>query len=229
MSTNTGTEYPIVVLKMAQTLDGKIATAKGESKWITSDAARTYVQKLRASCDAVLVGKNTILQDDARLDVRGSKISPKKMNYWRVFLDAKAEVKASARVFQGAIPTVRVVNKSVCRSAAFKKRRCPKGEILLPVASDKKGRLDLKEVLRGLKGLGIQKVLVEGGGETAWSFIQAGLVNKVIWFIAPKILGGRDALTSVQGEGFIKLDQCLAIKNLKTRRLGPDILIEGDI
>ena len=220
-------DFPIVTLKMAQTLDGKTATAKGQSKWITSARARAFVQQLRAGHDAVLVGTRTVLKDDPRLDVRGKVPKSKNRCGWRVILDPRAQVKADAKVFKGSQKTIRVVEKRVAARKLSGRNLRKKAEILLPVKTDARGRLQLKELMKNLKALGIEKILVEGGSETAWSFLKEGLVSRIYWLIAPKILGGRDALGSVGGTGIKSLEDSIKVKKLKVRQLGPDFLFEG--
>lgn len=222
-------QLPFVILKMAQTLDGKTATASGQSKWITSEPARREVQRLRGEVDAVLVGKNTVIEDDPRLDIRIAANKKKGGICWRVILDARGEVKPGARVFKGKQPVIRVVAKNLLNRTPAPRNLRPKSEILLPVRVDRKERLNLKEALEGLYLLGVRRVLVEGGSETAWSFLKGGFVNRVVWFIAPKILGGKRALPSVGGEGFSGLDDAIILKRLSVKKIGPDWMVEGDL
>lgn len=222
-------KVPFVILKMAQTLDGKTAAADGSSKWITSPRSRREVQLLRASCDAVLVGKNTVIKDDPRLDVRLETGKKNDKPRWRVILDARAEVKPDAKVFKGKTRTIRVVSKAFLKRVPAPRNLRAKAEILLPVSQDRKGRLDLEEMLEALYVLGIRRLLVEGGSETAWSFLESGCVNRVVWFVAPKILGGKKALPSVGGEGMSRLADAIAVKRLSVRKAGPDWIFEGDL
>ena len=216
------TGVPRVTLKMAQSLDGKIATVSGQSRWISSEPARRYVQELRATHDAILVGGNTALQDDPSLRVKGipgaSRLRP-----WRVVLDAKLKVPASAKVFKGNPPALRVVSEKEIRNV---RKTLASGAMLIPVP-EIRGRLDLNAALKTLGGLGISSLLVEGGGETAWSFLRAGVVHRVVWIVAPKFLGGRLAKTSLEGEGIADLSGAWSLKKMKISRLGPDLVIEG--
>lgn len=218
--------FPSVSVKMAQSLDGKIATHRGESKWITSENARAHVQKLRSLHDAILVGKNTAVFDNPTLSLRGN--DQKKKRPWRIVLDPHYQLKSNSKVFNpqsGSCKTIRVVFESVLikkkinRSSSF---------VILP-AKDKDGRIDLKYLLKALKGLGIESILVEGGGETAWSFISEKLVQKVYWFIAPKFIGGRNALTSIEGLGVKELKKAIPIKNMHCKKIGCDFLLEGSL
>lgn len=214
------TGLPYVALKMAQSLDGKIATRTGESRWISSPQSRKLVHRLRDQADAVLVGKNTVLLDDPALLGVNGKSKP-----WRVVLDPDLEISPRARVFcAGPLTLSAVSDKKLKRFSPFR----PSGRrILLPVPSQG-DRLDLKALLRRLASLGVQSLLVEGGGETAWSFLRAGLVDRLIWIISPKIIGGRQSKTSVEGEGIQKLSQAFPIKWVRQSFLGTDCILEGE-
>lgn len=216
------TGLPFVTLKMAQSLDGKIATCKGQSRWISSPEARHYVHYLRARHDAVLVGKNTLFCDDPRL-MAPARIPGKPVEKpWRVVLDPELKISARARVFGGRPLTLvavaeRILNKS--------KRRRIAG-MFLPT-KEKKGKLDVADLMKSLASLGIARLLVEGGGELAWSLLHERLVDKILWIVAPKIIGGRDAKTSVEGEGVPYLDRAFKIKVSRCTPLGSDWLFEG--
>ena len=182
------TRLPFITLKMAQSLDGKIATYKGLSRWISSPASREFVHRLRAEQDAILVGGNTLRLDDPLLSPRLSKKNGGLIpagKPWRVALDKDFKTPASARIFKGNQLTFLAVSEKRIHA-----RREKKSFTLIPVA-EKKGRLDLKELLRKLADLGVAKLLVEGGGELAWSLINEKLVDKIFWIVAPKILGVR--------------------------------------
>jgi diaminohydroxyphosphoribosylaminopyrimidine deaminase/5-amino-6-(5-phosphoribosylamino)uracil reductase len=218
---------PLVSVKMAQSLDGKITTHTGESKWITSEKSRAYVQKLRALHDAILVGKNTAIVDNPSLNLRGENSNRKQP--WRIVLDPHYQLKANSKVFNldggRSCKTIRVVFESVL---AEKKIDQKKSFVILP-AKDKQGRIDLKSLLRSLKGLGVESILVEGGGETAWSFISEKLVQKVYWFVAPKFIGGKNALTSLEGCGVKGVQKAIPVKNIKIKKMGCDFLVEGNL
>lgn len=220
------TGRPRVTLKMAQSLDGKIATSHGESRWISSLPARGYVQKLRASSDAVLVGTETVLQDNPELIVHSGSRAENKP--WRVILDRKIRIPVSSKVFRRGPLTLCAVSERVLSSRKNVSKISGKGRILLPVR-EKSGRLDLRDLLDQLGAMGVASLLVEGGGETAWSFLNDGLVQKVIWILAPKLIGGRSSKTSLEGRGIAKLTQAIPVQNMKVSRLGPDWLMEGDL
>lgn len=218
---------PFVTLKMAQSLDGKIATFTGESRWITSPTAREYVQELRARHDAVLVGFNTAFLDNPSLTVRSENKAA--VRPWRVILDPDARIKSSAKVFRGAPVTIRVVSRNTAERKAKAGNHKQKSEIILPCEISPDGKIDLKDLLRRLGECGVTSLLVEGGGETAWSFIRAGLVDRVLLFLAPKIIGGRDAKTSVEGDGVRSLEKAYKLRNMHVIPVGDDLLIEGEL
>ncbi len=217
------TGIPFVTLKMAQSLDGKIASRTGESRWISGSQARHWVHKLRASCDAVLVGKNTLLKDDPRLTVRNGRAAKEP---WRIVLDEKGSSPLKARIFRAQGPVILGCSKKFFKSV-LKKFRNTKVTVL-PLKSNK-GKLDLKQLLWNLGSLGIISLLVEGGGEVAGSFLELGLVDKICWLIAPKIVGGRDAKTSVEGSGVASLAHAHRIRRSRVVSLGDDLLFEGYI
>lgn len=217
------TGIPFVTLKMAQSLDGKIAARTGASRWISGPEARAWVHHLRASQDAIVVGKNTVLRDDPRLTVRNGRL---RREPWRIVLDEKGVVSTRARIFRSAGPSVLVCSGKFFRRVSNKFRNT-KVTILSVKASD--GRLSLNQLLRHLGALGITSLLVEGGGEVAWSFFKSGFVDKVEWIFAPKIIGGRTAKTSVEGSGIDSLAKAYLIQPDRIVRLGDDILFEGYI
>ena len=214
------TGLPFVTLKMAQSLDGKIATRTGESRWISSEASRDFVHELRSQADAVLVGKNTALIDNPRLrGVNGRIDKP-----WRIVVDPNLQIPARARVFEGPQLTLLAVSEKKIKqiSTSTQKRR----RIFLPVL-ERQGKLELKSLLKQLVSLGVHHLLVEGGGEIAWSLIRERLVDRLIWIVAPKIVGGREAKTSVEGEGVEKLRKAIPLEWEKVYRVGPDWIFEA--
>ena len=214
------TGLPFVTLKLAQSLDGKIATRTGRSRWISSKASRAFVHRLRNEADAVLVGTHTALQDNPRLRGTSSGGRP-----WRVVLDSGLKIRSNARIFKGTQQTFVAVRESHLRHA-FRLNHARK--VLLPVP-EKRGKLDLEALLRHLVALGVCRLLVEGGGEVAWSLIREGLVDRLIWIVAPKIIGGRNAKTSVEGEGVASPSQAFPVAWEKTYRLGEDWIFEANL
>lgn len=212
---------PYVSLKMAQTLDGKIAASSGDSRWISGPLARHFVKKLRAEQDAILVGKKTLQRDNPSLltSVRKSQRPPGKP--WRVVLDPDLKLSSSAKVFKGAQLTFSVIPDS-SKSLSSNHRR----GFFLPVKMESK-RVNFKDLFSKLARMGVGKLLVEGGGETAWSLVKAGLVDKFYWIVSPKMMGGRQTVTSLEGKGVRLARQALECKIETVRRLGEDWLFEG--
>ncbi len=212
------TGRPFVTLKAAVTLDGKIATAAGDARWVTGEAARREVHRLRDRVDAVLVGAGTARQDDPLLNTRlpaGRGHDPV-----RVVLDSRSGLPPALRMFtvSSEAPTL------VATAAAGGERRFGPGvELLRCRARD--GRVDLGDLLARLGARGLTHLLVEGGGEVHAAFLAAGLVDRVVVYVAPKILGGgKDWLA---GAGPARMADALALADVSVRRLGADLAIEG--
>ncbi len=229
----TGT--PFVTLKMAQSIDGKIAAASGDSRWISSPLARDFVHELRSKTDAIIVGKNTVLRDNPRLTVHPSpQPSPLRGEGWvrgkwqpfRFLLDSKGELSPKLKVFHQPGKTILVCGKSHSRKTL--KRFARMNVSILPV-SEREGKIDLKAFLKEIGSFGVTSVLVEGGGELAASFLEASLVDKAYFMIAPKIIGGRNAKTSVEGEGVRLVRDAANIKINGVFRLEEDVVIEGNL
>ncbi|MCU0782918.1 MAG: bifunctional diaminohydroxyphosphoribosylaminopyrimidine deaminase/5-amino-6-(5-phosphoribosylamino)uracil reductase RibD [Verrucomicrobia bacterium] len=217
---------PFVTVKAAMTLDGKIATASGESKWITGGKARAYGMKLRQGNDAVLVGINTVLADDPSLTARATaNHQPPAANarLRRIVLDSMARTPPTAKVASdehAALTTV-VVSKLAPKSrvAVLAKR------VKVLVAPVKHSLINLRWLLRKLGADNVTHLLVEGGGEVNASFLLGGLAHRVAFFYAPKILGGRDSRKGVAGGGAKKLSDVIQLCEVEWRRLGPDLLL----
>ncbi len=223
------TGLPFVTVKAAMTLDGKIATASGESKWITGPQARREGMKLRHEADAILVGVNTIIADDPGLtlrDVRRPKAEWRGPDLRRIILDPRARTPLGSWVLgdEFAEQTTVVVSRDAPAGRLAKlKERCR--VITCPLA--KRG-FNLKSLLRKLGRQDCTHLLVEGGGETNAAFIEAGLASRVAFFYAPKILGGRDARTAVAGEG-LPLAKGLRLEKIRWRNLGPDLMLTARV
>ena len=215
------TGKPFVILKMAQSLDGKIASRTGSSHWISGHKARQWVHHLRSQVDAVLIGKNTLLMDDPRLTVRNGKLTK---SPWRIILDSRGESLISARIFKQDGPVILACFEHEIRRVV--KKFSSKNITLLPL-KQRHGKLDLRQLLDRLGSMGITSLLVEGGGELAGSFIEERLVDQVKWVLAPKIIGGRESKTSVEGIGIDSLSRAHRIKSVEMSQLGEDFLFEG--
>jgi diaminohydroxyphosphoribosylaminopyrimidine deaminase/5-amino-6-(5-phosphoribosylamino)uracil reductase len=216
---------PFVTIKAAESLDGKIATRTMDSKWITQDASRNYSHKLRSEMDAVLVGVNTIIRDNPILTSRRNK-SPIK-----IVLDSNLKVPENANIFSNKSPAfniVAILRKSLNVQHILKKvERFNKKGILVIACPGKNNRIDLAWLLKELAELEISRLLVEGGGDTIAGFLEQGLWDRFLFFIAPKIIGGRTAVTSVEGKGVEKVSQAIKLKDVKVAMLGEDILVIG--
>jgi diaminohydroxyphosphoribosylaminopyrimidine deaminase/5-amino-6-(5-phosphoribosylamino)uracil reductase len=214
---------PFVTVKAAMTLDGKIATASGESKWITGEKARAHGMKLRHASDAILVGVNTILADNPSLTVRMQNEKPLR----RLVLDSRARTPLSAKVVSDkwtALTTI-VVGKHAPkkRVAALQKR------VKVVVAPSADLKLDLRWLLKKLGAESVTSLLVEGGGEVNASFLLGGFVQRVAFFYAPKILGGRDARKAVAGDGAKSLREVVQLREVEWRKLGADLLLTARV
>jgi len=202
-------KMPFVAVKVAQSLDGKIATRTGDSKWITGPEARKFAHKLRSEVDAIMVGAGTVLKDDPLLTVRlGDRIplqrDSKVKQPLRIILAGRSKIPSKARILNSR-----------------------GGAVLIARTKEKSGRVDIRAFLKALAKMEITSVLIEGGGETIASAFEAGVVDKVYFFIAPKVIGGREAVTSVEGEGIEKVGGAIRLERTSFRKIGEDLLIEG--
>ena len=216
------TGQPFVHLKLAASLDGKIATRTGESQWITGAEARARVHELRHEYDAVLVGAGTATVDDPLLTDRSGKLRSKSLI--RVLLDEGLKIEANAKLVTTATeaPLIIFAGKQV-ETAKLNLLRSSSVEV---VCDEANGR-DLSSVLTELGSRSIQSVLVEGGATVAGKLLEAGLVNKVSFFLAPIIIGGREAPSAIGGAGAARLVDALRLQNVEIVRRGEDIEVTG--
>ncbi|MGA2869541.1 MAG: bifunctional diaminohydroxyphosphoribosylaminopyrimidine deaminase/5-amino-6-(5-phosphoribosylamino)uracil reductase RibD [Verrucomicrobiota bacterium] len=222
---------PFVTVKAAMTLDGKIATANGESKWITGERARAQGMKLRQGSDAILVGVNTILADNPSLTARGRKPEAgsrdKNLRLRRIVLDSQARTPLTARVVNDeyAGMTTIVTGKSAPKNrvAALAKK------VNVIVAPATRSKLNLRWLLKKLGAENVTSLLVEGGGEVNASFLLGGLAQRVAFFYAPKILGGRDSRKAVAGEGMKKLSEVIRLREIEWQKLGGDLSLTARV
>jgi diaminohydroxyphosphoribosylaminopyrimidine deaminase/5-amino-6-(5-phosphoribosylamino)uracil reductase len=224
------TRRPFVTVKAAMTLDGKIATTSGESKWITGEQARAYGMRLRQGSDAILVGVNTILADDPSLTWRSAQRAKSKApntRLRRIVLDSQARTPLTARVVSdehATLTTIVVTRRATkTRVAALRKR------VSVLIAPDKKSRIDLRWLLKKLGAENVTSLLVEGGGEVNASFLFEGCAQRVAFFYAPKILGGRAARKGVAGAGAISLNEALQLQEVEWHKLGADLLLTAKV
>ena len=216
------TGLPFVALKTAMTLDGKIATATGQSQWITNEASRYETHRLRDIYDGILVGINTALADNPSLTTRLKEYQGR--NPVRIVVDSRARLPLTAKlVTDGAARTIVAVTEQA-PAERVEALRSAGVEIIVAGSSN---HVDMQSLMEQLGAMKISSVLVEGGGSVNFSLLQAGLVDRVYAFIAPKLVGGRDALTPVEGEGFQELDRAVELENIQLRQLGSDVLLTG--
>ena len=216
---------PHVTLKAATTLDGKIADVHGTSKWITGDAARLEGRRLRSEADAVVVGIGTVLADDPALTVRLDGPWPRQP--FRVVLDSKARTPVTAKLIEGEPRGLAIIavgadapedRVRALEAAGARVVRCPGHD----------GRVSPAAVLAALVEREVRGVLVEGGAEVAASFLDAGLVDRVAMFLAPLLLGGTRAPSAIAGGGR-ELKRAVALEAVEVRRVGDDVLVEGNV
>ena len=216
---------PHVTLKAAMTLDGKIAAADGASRWITGDAARLEGHRLRFAADAILVGIGTVLTDDPQLTVRHPELPSKEP--FRVVVDSRLRIPPDARVLRAGDPTRTVVACVAPAPAGPAAALRAQGVHVLELPGDG-GRVDLRALLEALHTLDVIAVLAEGGGELAGALAEAGLVDRVAFFVAPRLLGGREAPGPLGGRGR-PLKEALQLIDVATRRFDDDLLVEADV
>jgi len=214
---------PLVTLKAGITMDGKIATAAGRSRWITSPASRRRAHRLRAEHDAVLVGRATAQIDRPRLDARGAGRDVRQPV--RVVLDSRLSLTAAHPLFRRrSAGAVIVYTGAASRARAERLEKA--GAVVVRARGGRRG-LALRGVLRDLVRRGVHSVLVEGGAETAWSFLREGFVDRVAFFMAPRLMGGRGAIPAIGGEGVGSPRRAFRIAGLRAEKVGPDLLLTG--
>ncbi len=219
-------QMPFVTLKLAMSADGKIATCTRQSQWLTGEEARRYAHRLRLEHDAVMVGVGTVLADDPQLTVR--LVRGKGKQPVRVVVDSLARTPPTAKVIRAAeTPCIIAVTEKAPESRVRKLRYA--GAEVWRLPPDKQGRVSLPELLRKLAECDIVSVLVEGGSELAGSLVAQRLIDRVVFFIAPVLLGGKKAVPAIGGEGIANLDEALRLKDARWRRLGQDWLLMAKV
>lgn len=224
--TRVGTNRPQVTLKLATTLDGRIATRTGDSKWITGDAARAEAHALRARHDAILVGAGTALADDPALTCRLPGLAER--SPVRVFVDGAKALPATHHLIAdaGRFPTIAITTAD--RAAKRRKAYGGHGVEIIEVTADQAGAAHLAEALSRLAERGITRLLVEGGAAIAAGFLRDGLVDRLIWFRAPKVIGG-DGLPAALGLDADTLDKAAGFTLISVRRVGDDLMEHYEI
>jgi diaminohydroxyphosphoribosylaminopyrimidine deaminase/5-amino-6-(5-phosphoribosylamino)uracil reductase len=218
------TGLPFITLKWAMSLDGKTAARTGDSRWLSGPQARALVHRLRAASDAVLVGIGTVLADDPALSARGEEGDPLPRQPLRVVVDSQARTPPTARCITtpGGKTLIAVAHAPQGRIEAL--RAAGAEVITLP---GPQGEVDLEALSRELGRRSVTSVLVEGGGTLAASYLRQGLADKVLAFIAPRIVGGRSAPTPVEGEGVPRVAEAIPLRRVRVERVGEDLLVVG--
>lgn len=219
------TKMPFITAKFAISLDGKIATKSGDSEWISGVESRKYVHYLRYTTDAIMVGANTVIADNPRLTCRyAGRGGETKKQPLRVIVDGRGRISPDAQVFSEPGRTLLALGKSVgvAKKAAFSRV----GAEILELPSEA-GLLDLKSLLRALGEREITSVLVEGGGILLGSLFDQRLVDKVIAFITPIIIGGAEAKVAVAGNGVDRIAGAINLERVSLERFGEDFMISG--
>lgn len=218
------TKMPFTVMKTAMTLDGKIATAAGNSKWISNEVSRRRVHELRDVYDGILVGIGTVLADDPALTTRLASKSGK--NPLRIVVDSRARTPLTAKVVTDGQAETLIAVTVAAEAAKVEALRQAGVEVL--VVNDGQ-QVDLKQLFCRLGERGICSIFVEGGALINYSLLKAGLIDKVYSFIAPKMVGGSSAPGPVGGDGVETLDQAFLLEDVETELLAGDILVSGYI
>ncbi len=226
------TKLPFLTLKFAMTADGKIATRTGASFWITGLEARREVARLRARADAVLVGVGTVLADDPQLTARPDELGMPELEPvhqpLRVVLDSAGRIPVGAKLVSGGLPgTTLVCTTDRAPAEHLRELEAHGAETLVLPGRD--GRVDVTAAMRALGGRGITSVLAECGGTLAWSLLEARAVDRVLAFIAPKLVGGRDAPTPVDGAGCELMSEAIELEDPQWQVVGRDMLLSAGV
>ncbi|MBI4328728.1 MAG: bifunctional diaminohydroxyphosphoribosylaminopyrimidine deaminase/5-amino-6-(5-phosphoribosylamino)uracil reductase RibD [Chloroflexi bacterium] len=218
------TGLPFVAAKYAMSLDGKIATRTGDSRWITGEEARRWAHHLRSQADAIMVGVGTVLSDDPRLTARDAWETPAAPRQpLRVVVDSQGRTSPKAAIFHQPGRSLVAV-----ASDAARKPFQQIGEGVDAVAfPGEDGHVDILSLLRYLGSREVTSVLVEGGGTLLGSLMDAALIDKVYAFVAPVLVGGREASSPFEGAGVARMAEALRLQRVRVETLGPDILVSG--
>lgn len=218
------TGLPFVVVKCAATLDGWIATGSGDSKWVSGRRSRQYVHRLRNAMDAILVGVDTVVADDPRLTVRLKDVEGSQPR--RIILDTQLRVSADARVLrcEDGADTIVVAGPAAAENRI--KRIAAAGARVL-AAPVKNGRVDLAALMPMLGQMQVTSLLIEGGGAVIGSALRDRIVDKIVFFYAPKIFGGDNGVPMCRGSGAERMGDSIPVGNINVHRFDDDVMIEG--
>lgn len=219
------TGLPFVVLKCASTLDGRIATRTGDARWVTGPASRAFVHRLRHALDAILVGVGTVTADDPRLTTRLEKETGR--DPIRIILDSSLRIPETSRVLQPVSDSDTIIvcgsdtpHEKIDRLTRHKGVRVMKAPL-------KQGKIDLYALMPLLGQAGITSLLVEGGARVMASALESRIADKIMFFYAPKILGGDDGVPVCRGPGPEKMADCVSVRDIEVHRFGEDVMLEG--
>jgi diaminohydroxyphosphoribosylaminopyrimidine deaminase/5-amino-6-(5-phosphoribosylamino)uracil reductase len=214
---------PFVLLKSAMTLDGKIATVANASRWITGSSSREKVHRLRQELSSVLIGVNSVIVDDPMLNVR---LDGKKWrNPFKIIADTHARIPLTAKVLSHEPQLTILATSSLAPEEKIKRLKRLGVQVLnCPLMDD---RIDLNWLMGALAAMDIDSVMIEGGSTLAFSALKSGIVDKIINFIAPKLLGGKAAPSPLGGEGIASMNEAVRVRNWKMQKLGEDFVVEG--
>ncbi len=211
---------PFITLKLAQTLDGRIATRKGESRWITGAASRRYSRRLRSGAQAIMVGASTVVNDDP-----GLLPSPRREHYLRCVLDSGLRISPDSEVIRTAARHPTIVYH--CRGSQKRARALEsRGAEVVRLRAGRKGRVDIRRVVRDLAAREVMHLFVEGGGAVASSFLNLGLVDRLLLFLAPRVMGDVNGLGAFSEVNVKTIRKCRGFRICDVTRLDPDLMIE---
>ena len=221
-----GTKRPFVIIKCAATLDGRIATKTGDSRWVSGKESRAFVHRLRHAVDAIMIGINTVKQDDPSLTTRLNDL--KGHDPFRIILDTHLAISENAKVLRlnSASDTIIVTGNSISEK---KKAQIENKRIRIIKSPVKDGLIDLDSLMDRLGDFNITSVLIEGGSRVIAKALDEKIVDKIIFFYAPKIMGGDDGVPVCKGQGPDLMNDCILVKDINVRRFGDDVMIEGYI
>ena len=208
---------PFVIAKFAMSLDGKIATKTGHSRWISSRESRIFSHKMRNEIDAILVGANTVKKDNPMLTTRLENMDVR--HPVRIVMDSKKGLPHDAKIFSSALPGQTILATTVAQSFPQ--------NVEVIVLPENNGGVCINSLLKELGKRGITSLLVEGGGTILSGFLANNHVNKILAFVAPMIIGGKDAPSPVGGEGINYIEEAFTLRDLQVTRLAEDIVITG--
>jgi len=217
------TGMPFVIMKTAMSLDGKIATRSGDSRWISGELSRKHVHKIRDQVDAIMVGTETVLKDDPRLTCR---LEGKVKHPVRVILDRKNRIPLAARVFNNSRSQKVIYATGPDISSRRLKSLTDKKVGIIKVKVSKNG-FNIKHLLKELVNWDINSILIEGGGELNASMVEAGAVDRIITFISPLLIGGSKASGFLGGTGVMEVKKAMRLKDITVTHIGEDLMVEA--